>query len=71
MSDGIDKSFEILEKLANESTNRMAFFDGMVVGLAHALNFTNDKTIHAGAAIATLVELIDERIYKPLESNPQ
>ncbi len=71
MSDGIDKSFEILEKLAGESRNRLAFYEGVVVGLAHIKVFSEQDEIPLEGAVMTLLELIDERIFKPLESNPQ
>ncbi len=71
MSDGIDQAFEVLEKVAGESGHRIAFYEGVVVGLAHIKGFSEQDEIPLTNAVWALLELIDERIFKPLEKNPQ
>ena len=62
--DGIEKCFEVIEKNAEESGNRHAFYSGMVFGLGHAQAFIENGTLPPLGAIAALLDLIDERYFK-------
>lgn len=69
--EGISLAFEVIERVANESNDRVAFYQGMVFGLAHAKGFLVDKTLPTDGAIDALLDLLDERIFQPLEANHQ
>lgn len=62
--DGIEKGFEIIEKNAEESGNRKAFYHGLVFGLGQAKGFIEQDDLPPIGCIEALLDLIDERYFK-------
>ena len=71
MSTNIEKAFCIIEENAKMSGNEKAFMDGMVFGLGHSHEFIRRGSREESAAqIEVLLEMIDEKYFKPLEASP-
>lgn len=69
MSEYVDKAFQIMEQNAEMSGNKQAFIEGVVYGLGHGHVFIEQHE-HPKACIQVLIDMIDEKYFKPLETSP-